>query len=161
MGTITAQILVGNEHPYHGGIEPIHYMFLSENSRPAWMLVEQNIYPSQQRFPKITWIPTKEHMLEDALLMIAIHLIKNQELTDMITEEFPNLLSERVEYYNAVNEDKRSQLQKMCRTIPSWPKLCISVFQGSSIQNELNVLKNYSVKTEICLSSDINKNPDV
>jgi hypothetical protein len=38
MGTFTAQILIGNNHRYGGGIIPSHAVFLSENSRPAWIL---------------------------------------------------------------------------------------------------------------------------
>jgi len=74
MATMTAQILVGRPHTNHDGINPTHYLFLSENSRPAWVLVSQNIFPKEQRdHSRITWIPTVENMLEDALLMIALH----------------------------------------------------------------------------------------
>jgi hypothetical protein len=33
MATLTAQILVGGSHPNQGGINPSHYLFLSESSR--------------------------------------------------------------------------------------------------------------------------------
>ena len=33
MATLTAQILIGSEHPYHGGMGPSHQLFLSENDR--------------------------------------------------------------------------------------------------------------------------------
>ena len=157
MGTITAQILIGNEHPYHGGIAPIHYMFLSENDRPAWILVSQNIYPrgEDDRFPKVVWIPTPGRMLEDALLMIAIHLLKNEELTARITEKFPDLLSRRVEDYKSVSDADWKELHEMVHNIPNWPKLGVSVFEGSSILHELDVLKNYPGKIEVCLSADI------
>lgn len=36
MGTYTAQIWVGQEHPNHAGLQPgFEQMFLSENSSPA------------------------------------------------------------------------------------------------------------------------------
>ena len=35
MATLTPQILVGIPHPNHGGINPSHFLFLSENNRPA------------------------------------------------------------------------------------------------------------------------------
>ncbi len=76
MATFTAQILVGSPHPNHGGINPTHSLFLSENSRPAWILVDP--YPdSGPRNSRIVWIPTLENMLEDALLMIAVYVCKD------------------------------------------------------------------------------------
>jgi hypothetical protein len=75
MAALTAQILAGSPHPRHDGINPAHYLFFSENDRPAWVLVNQNIFPEKQSgHSKITWIPTIENMFEDALLMIAIHV---------------------------------------------------------------------------------------
>ena len=38
MATLIAQILIGSSHPYDGGINPTHCLFLSENSKPAWVL---------------------------------------------------------------------------------------------------------------------------
>lgn len=67
MATLTAQILIGEGHPNHDGINPSHYLFLSENSRSAWVLLPENIFSqSSKRTPKITWIPTVDNMLEDA-----------------------------------------------------------------------------------------------
>jgi hypothetical protein len=43
LSIITAYILVGTKDPYSGGINPFHYLFLSENDRPAWTLVNENI----------------------------------------------------------------------------------------------------------------------
>lgn len=84
MATLTAQILVGSPHPNHDGLNPSHYLFLSENDRPAWVLVHQNIFEEQKTdVGKITWIPTVENMLEDALLMVAIYIQKNHEIIEM------------------------------------------------------------------------------
>ena len=81
MATLTAQILVGSAHPNHDGINPTHYVFLWENDRPAWILVHQNIFKErEENVGRITWIPTIENILEDALLMIAIHVCKNNEV---------------------------------------------------------------------------------
>ena len=74
MGTFTAQILVGTPDLYHGGIIPTHYLFLSENDRPAWILEDKS--GSQN----VVWVPTIEDILEDALLMIAVHVCKDSYL---------------------------------------------------------------------------------
>ena len=58
MATMTAQMLIGSGHPNHGGIEPKRYLFLLENSRPAWLLVEENPFQSANREKRVVWIPT-------------------------------------------------------------------------------------------------------
>ena len=70
MGSFTAQIIVGQAHPNHGGIIPSYYLFLSENSKPAWLLMSENITSNKDK--QITWFPTVENMLQDALLMISV-----------------------------------------------------------------------------------------
>jgi len=47
MATYTAQILIGEEHPNHGGLLPtsVTEMFLSENSIPAWLFTWLNVQP--------------------------------------------------------------------------------------------------------------------
>ncbi|RKZ30120.1 hypothetical protein DRQ33_08150, partial [bacterium] len=134
MATLTAQILVGRPHPNHGGINPTHYLFLSENDRPAWMLFDQNIFRKErQGYSKITWIPTVENMLEDALLMIAIHILKNREIVEMAKGFSSKIESKRVELYSNFNESQRNMLYQKCREISDFPKIIISVFRGSTI----------------------------
>jgi hypothetical protein len=53
MASFTAQILVGSAHPYNGGIIPTHFLFLSENDRPAWILVPENV-DSKGTIEKVT-----------------------------------------------------------------------------------------------------------
>lgn len=75
MGTITAQILIGTGHPYHGGIIPTHALWLSENSRPAWRChpFERSLDPKEHwEERQCVWIPTYDNMLEDGLLLAAL-----------------------------------------------------------------------------------------
>ena len=130
MSSVTAQILIGNPHPDHIGIT--HYLFLSENSRPAWILVPENIF-GRHRVAKITWIPTVKYMLEDAFLMIALHVLKNTELIELATSYYPDILSYRVELYDDLNDAQRARLYEKCRKLNNLPKMIISVFEGSHI----------------------------
>lgn len=75
MGTITAQILIGTGHPYHGGIVPTHALWLSENSRPAWRCHPFDHSPDPKEHweeRQCVWIPTCDNMLEDGLLLAAL-----------------------------------------------------------------------------------------
>ncbi|MDD1665424.1 MAG: hypothetical protein LUQ32_08695 [Methanomicrobiales archaeon] len=164
MGTLTALILVGASHRYPDGITPSHYLFLSEkaNDRPAWILVSQNILESlPHEIPppgeSITWVPTQDHMLEDAFLMIALHVIGDRELMQMAEKFCREILSPRVVLYDCVHDDQRRLLYERCRKISQWPKIILSVFKGSSVQNPLAVFQQYPMNFEVCLSGDIPK----
>ena len=151
MATLTANILVGSPHPNHDGIQPSHYLFLSENSRPAWVLVQQNLFNKENRQEeKITWIPTVEDMLEDAILMIAVHVQKNQGILELASTFTDNIESERLELYEVFNESQRKQLYEECRKISDFPKLIVSVFQGSTIKRQLKVVEQYKMDVEVC-----------
>lgn len=89
MGTMTAQILIGKSHPYHGGINPSHYLFLFENDRPVLTLVPENISTGRPQSSEIRWIPSSyENILEDAILMIAINVYKVNNLVKIANQLF-------------------------------------------------------------------------
>lgn len=151
MATLTAQILVGTAHQNHDGINPTHYVFLSENDRPAWVLVHQNIFEEREEdVRRIIWIPTVKNMLEDALLMIAIHVCKNNEVIKLAKSFSPKIESHRMELYSDLNETHRKRLYEKCRQIPDFPKIVISVFRGSTIETQLSVLEQYKMDVEVC-----------
>jgi hypothetical protein len=153
MGTITAQIIVGRSHLYHDGIIPSHFLFLSENDRPAWILFGPNIFeePYNSR-KKIVWIPSTENMLEDALIMIAIHVLKNKTVKKNAEKFCSSISGSPLEIYSAFEKSQLYELYENCRSIKNWPKIVVSVFHGSTIENQLDVLKEYSLDFEQCVS---------
>ena len=72
MATTTATIFVGYAHPNHGGINPTHYIQLSENSRPALIL-----HSIDDKEETKVMIPTLENMIDDVYLMIAVCVLKS------------------------------------------------------------------------------------
>ena len=151
MATLTAQILVGEAHPNHDGINPTHYIFLSENNSPAWILVHQNIFKEYGEAAEgIIWIPTVENMLEDALLMIAIHVCKNNEVIKLAKSFSTKIKSDRIELYSDLDETQRKQLYQKCRQVTDFPKIIISVFRDSTIEDQLSVLEQYKMDVEVC-----------
>lgn len=154
MSTITAQILIGTEHPYHGGVNPTHYLFLSENDRPAWILVNENITGENSGIERIVWNPTTENMFEDALFMINLYIEKNKTLLTYLKENhkkinfntdnisIPEILDKKdLEKIYDFNRD----LLKKNKSI----KLIISIFTDSSLKDIVKSLNGSEIKCEI------------
>jgi len=151
MGTITAQILIGSVHQNHGGIQPNYKLLLSENSRPCWVLSPENGTRSG-RSSQIKWIPTVEKMLEDAFLMVAVHVLKNKEIVESAGEFCKSSSLESLELYEDFSEQQREELYAKCRHIKDFPKFIISVFKGSTIEGQLKVIESYQMNIEVCKS---------
>ena len=154
MSTITVQILIGTEHPYHGGINPTHFLFLSENDRPAWILTNENITGENPDIEKIIWNPTTENMLEDALFMINLYIEKDKTLIAYLKENhkkidfnadnisIPEILDKKdLEKIYQLNLD----LLKKNKSI----KLIISIFADSSLKDIVKRLNGSEIKCEI------------
>jgi len=150
MGTITAHILVGMPHPSHDGINPTHQLFLVENDRSGWFLVPYFNYADAKEMTKITWIPTTKHTLEDAILMIAIHVLKDREVILLAEKYFKNPRADFIELYKEVTSVQLKELYMACRNIGIYYKIIISLFKSCSIYRELKVLEEYKMDVEVC-----------
>lgn len=152
MATFTAQILIGSAHPNHGGINPTHQLYLSENSHPAWLLVPAiaaNRVPSMPS-ETLTWIPTHENILEDALLMIALHVVRDPG----VSEAAERLLRTKTPSFATLREDIDKQdlqhLHEKSRAVETGVKLVITVMEGSTVMGQLKVLEQYRMEVEVC-----------
>ena len=146
MASYTAQILVGSPHPYHGGINPTHYLFLSENDRPAWLL-----YPYRNTKEKqITWIPTLDSMLEDAFLMISIFILKDKEIVRIFKESTCKIPSKN-QRYKDITIDKRFFLYEKCKELKSEKRIIFTVLKESTLMNNLRVIKEYNLNVTLCV----------
>ena len=152
MGTMTAQILIGTPHQNHGGITPTHCLYLSENSRPAWILVPQNIFieKEDQNYGKIVWIPTLENMLEDALLMIGLHVVQDEKIKNLAEKCFHNESPEHAALYEDIKKEDLENLYALSRQMGNRFKIIISVFRESSIMPQLKMLEKYRMDVEMC-----------
>ena len=150
MGTMTAQMLIGAGHPNQDGIDPKRYLFLSENSRPAWLVVEENIFQTTNREKRVVWVPTVKDMLEDAFLMIALHVVKDLELVQLARSFSKVATSHRLELYDSFEDDQRRELYEKCRGLATFPKIVLSVFTGSSLMGQLGVVEKYDMDIEVC-----------
>ena len=156
MASMTAQILIGNSHPFHGGINPTHKIYLSENSRPALILTQEDIHEQNTKdtFDKVTWIPTLENMLDDILLMISYFILKDE----IISQELSKIGSKKLsflEMYEDISEETRLKLYKSNKDIIGGYKdlkLIFSIFKGSSLISAIKEIKNYGLNFELCVA---------
>lgn len=147
MGTVTAILHVGASHPNHGGISPSHQLLLSENSRPAWTLVDLD-----RQDPPVVWIPTVENMLEDGLLMAGLLALEDPGLAAAATTCFRHGYGERVELHSDIPDADRKRLHQLCRGIGPVAKVVVTVLEGSTVAGQVGVLANYGLEVEVCPS---------
>jgi hypothetical protein len=157
MPTMTAHILIGNSHTYHGGIIPFHRIYLSENSRPALILIDEKINweKPKEAFSKVTWIPTIENMLEDILLMVSIFALKDNDVLQQISKFIKKDL-EYLEMYDDFKENQRQILYSLNKKrINGYNdlKVIFSIFNDSALKSEIKKLKNYKFDYELCVSN--------
>ncbi|MBM7620030.1 hypothetical protein JOC95_001882 [Bacillus tianshenii] len=154
MATFTCQVLVGQKNSYDGGIINVsHTLFLSENSIPAWTLKTTGLYGDSGESPsKVTWIPTLEHMLEDALVMIGLFVLKDEGLLKLANKFFLKPEQNYAEFYSDLTTEQRQELYQHTRKIESSHKIILTVFEGSSISKHLPALETYQNDIEVCTS---------
>ncbi len=146
MATITAQILIGDSHTWHGGIMNASAIYLYENSRPAWVYK-----PNDKNEENIYWVPTIENMLEDGLLLATVHILRNDDIVRTIKAATGKDNLQQLELYDLSKED-RDILYRKCRELDYDNKLIVSVFNGSTLIGQVGVLGKYKIEHEICLS---------
>jgi hypothetical protein len=120
MGTKTVQFLVGHSHMYEGGIIPSHQLFLSENGRSAWMLktLEQMQESKEKEAKPIVWVSTLEYMLEEALVLIMLHVLQDKEACGKARELLGWSKESYMELY-AYPEETRKQLYTFVKFVIS------------------------------------------
>lgn len=163
MASMTAQILFGRDNYFHGGINPTHACFLSENSRPAWVLIP---FPSlvfgglEVPAKPPVWIPTLEHLLEDALLMLTLHLVQPPELVAVADLQFRCDWRQRAELYTDITPEALAELRAAVRRLKlasPLAKLVVTVMEGSDIHGKTGVLADYPWLYEICPFAEVRR----
>ena len=164
MATWTAQILVGNSHPNHGGITAGYQLFLSENDRPCWECFP--IFPPRlgevlKNEGHTVWIPPGPgSILECGLLMVALHcfdpmarLPVNKELVSSAKSMSKKIMDKFVDM-SILTDKQFKELYDMAKKIElnDSDKLIVTVLAGSSITGRLKELKKHKYDFEVCFS---------
>ena len=170
MATWTAQILVGNSHPNHGGITAGYQLFLSENDRPCWECFP--IFPPRlgevlKNEGHTVWIPPGPgSILECGLLMVALHcfdpmarLPVNKELVSSAKSMSKKIMDKFVDM-SILTDKQFKELYDMAKKIKinDSTKLIVTVLAGSSITERLKELKKHKYDFEVCFSDLITGN---
>jgi hypothetical protein len=168
MGTITAQIIVGMPHGEHGGIGPEYVVWLSEDGDPAWVL--QPVPPDHWGGPpylsrnvgdSTVWMPSAPgHILEDGILLIAVHALRDETVLDLVEERLPELAEARAPFQDspvdltAMPPDVLAELRRQSME-PTWEdlKLAVTVLSGSALHEQLPILERYPMQVEVCAVS--------
>ena len=173
MGSMTAQIMVGGSHRYHGSIFPTHTMSLTENSRPGWTLQatgrELSGAPSAGRpddnppswtVEPTIWVPSApEQILEDGLLLLHVHVLRDPAVLELVEKELPELAEVRVPFRDPaldlteLPEAVLAELRDRCRASDTHCKLVVTVLVGSSLLAQLPILERYPFELEVCTVS--------
>lgn len=154
MATITSQMLVGHSHDLNGGILPTHILLLSEGSKPVWILKNLDILEDHKyEFDTVRWIPTSDNVIEDALLMISIYILKDSFLCAKASKYFRNMLDNPIDLSKDISSENLKELHAVCRKLQYDYKIILSCFTGTSLEHKLEVLKLYSMDIEVCKAS--------
>ena len=164
MATWTAQILVGNSHPNHGGITAGYQLFLSENDRPCWECFP--VFPPRpgevlKNEGHTVWIPPGPgSILECGLLMVALHcfdpmarLPVNKELVSSAKSMSKKIMDKFVDM-SILTDKQFKELYDMAKKIElnDSDKLIVTVLAGSSITERLKELKKHKYDVEVAYS---------
>lgn len=154
MATMTAQMLIGQGQQHGGGFEPTHYAFLSENGRAAWILKPENQAETGQAGPakKIVWIPADDNILNDGLLMVAVHVVKDKGVIAGARGSFRNPDLADYQLLPQVHPTARENLYNMCKRLDYRFKIVLTVLSGSSLMSELSVLEDYALDVDVCVT---------
>ena len=143
---LTTFIIVGNSPSFTPGIpNPGYLLLLHENDRPAWELIP--LYPELQMDlgrPSIVWIPSIESMLEDALLMIGIYVVKDEEIIENAKMAFRGSLDRRIEIHFTDRKKLKNLRSIARRKLQNYDiALVIIPEEDSTILKQLDILRKY------------------
>jgi hypothetical protein len=90
-------------------------------------------------------------MLEDALLMVALHVWKDEKLIQMAKQFFQKDKTNHILLYEDIDAKALDLMRERTRQLDGCGKITISVFRGSTVHNQVPVLKEYQMDVEVCM----------
>jgi len=154
MKEVTASIIV---HSIEGGDLPPHVLLLRETMRPRWFLCPFDLYQQGYAGKRIVWMPTTEHMLEDGLLMVTLHLLKDEKVVKMAKEYFKKDPAADIQMYDDIDPEGLNEMRVFSSRSKKRCSMLVSVLAGSYLleRPHLSVLKKYpNLDPVVCLQQE-------
>jgi hypothetical protein len=153
MSTTTAVALIGDAHPYHGGVSADYLLCLTENSRPSLQLFRLRADGQRTRLDLVAiWTPTVENMLEDVLLLIGTavcgdSVLRAEVLSHVGADELSRL------YISSLADEHRRKIYALLQKTKLNDKVVLTVLEGCTLLNQVDRLPEYDLDCELCISS--------
>lgn len=91
--------------------------------------------------------------MEDALLLISVNILKDQELINSIGNHIKDLSAPLIDLNSEINLDALKELHQLNRRLQYDYKLIITCFDGTALNINLEAIKEYNMDVEICTPS--------
>lgn len=151
MANITAQILVKDPKGFSGHFDAFSKVQLSEGGRPLWVS-RRPIHPDMN-MRRFSWIPTVENMLDDALVMLALHILEDEQLTATVQDFMQGRRYKSLLLYEDLTDQQRKILYEQCKAISFAEEVMVVVFHDSSVQSCLSTLQDYQMDFQVLTPS--------
>jgi hypothetical protein len=100
---------------------------------------------------EISWVPAgPEHILEDGLLLIAVHVLRDGDLLELTRAKLPELVRDSSVELEKLPADLLGELRERSRHINMGQKVVVTVLGGSSLEGQLPLLERYLMQLEVC-----------
>jgi len=147
MATYTGQLLCGHGHPNDDGLMPssIRSIWLSENSRPAWI-------GEPRRRATYMWLPyAPDTILCDGLLMVVTLILERHSLWRAAGIDIDPQNRPTIDLAKAITPDQHDALLDAARaaSVGSGLKVIVAGFTGSSILAQLSQAREFGFDLEI------------
>jgi len=148
MATYTGQLLCGDAHPNDDGLMPssIRTIWLSENSRAAWIIGEP------RRRATYMWLPhAPDTILCDGLLMVVTLILERQSLWRSAGIDIDPQNRPMLDLAKAITPDQHDALLNAARaaSVGCGLKVIVAGFIGSSILFQLPQVREFGFDVEV------------
>lgn len=100
------------------------------------------------------WVASgPEYLLEDGILLISVHVLRDEPVRELAEEEAPELLESRWLDLGKVPDDVLIRLRERCLQSELQYKVVATVLEDSSLDRQLSVLENYPMQVEVCTTT--------
>jgi hypothetical protein len=157
--SITGVMLIGQPDSRQPGIIAKYELYLEEirllaGKLPVQVKLQLCRFATamQDKRGTVSWWSTPEYVVEDALLMIAVHVLGNQDIVALAKSTFPGKsLDSTLNLGSDCEKSRLERLHHLSRRIDWSVKVIFTVMKGSVLLPGLKKLGEYKLPSEICI----------